>query len=145
MKITSELIETWKKSIIEIKVSDRWVTIWNGANFYVNNLPPDLNEKLMYVITAYNPGSEQRSEQENLDADRQLRARLEGIPFANWVESVGRSLSGSHTEYGCAVYGIDKEVADNLSEEFGQIGYYCFSNSGMSIYVKNKEDGFIPI
>ncbi len=145
MDVTPQLIEIWKKSIIEIKLPSRWAPIWDGANLYANNLPPDLNGKMMYVITAYNPGSEVRTDQENLDADRQLRTRVEKIPFANWLESVGRSLSGSHAEYGYAVYGIDKEVADKLSEEFGQIGYYGFSKSGMAIYVKDQEDGFIPV
>lgn len=144
MEITPQLIEIWKQSIIEIKLGDSWATLWDGAIFYANNLPPDLNGEL-YVITAFNPGSEPRSDQENLDADLRLRRRLEGIPYAKWLESVGRSLSGSHSEYGCAVYGIDKEVADKLSADFGQIGYYSFSNSGMAIYVKNQENGFVGI
>ena len=142
MRIDKELIDTWKASVIEIKVDSLWKVIWDGVNCVTRNYPDFVLGNELYVLTAYNPGSMIRDEEINIQANQELLQRITQVNGAQWLESVGRSLSGSHCEYGFAIFGVDKGEIDNLAIEFGQIGYYRFLGTAMEIFAKNSEDEF---
>lgn len=142
MGIDKDLLDTWKESMIEIKVDSRWAVIWDGQRCVNSDLSVFQSANVLYVVTAYNPGSVIRSEQANVKANQEMLERLKMLDGAQWVESVGRSLSGSHCEYGYAIYGVDKLEVDALALEFGQIGYYLFADGTLAIYAKNANDEF---
>lgn len=142
MVVNKDLLDTWKASVIEIKVDSLWKVIWDGLNCVTENLPDFVSDKELYVLTAYNPGSIIRDEQINVRANQELLQRINQVDNAGWFESMGSSLSGSHCEYGFAIHGAEKYVIDNLASEFGQIGYYRFLGASMAIFAKNSEDEF---
>lgn len=142
MEIGKDLLDTWRASVIEIKVNSLWKVIWNGRICITENLPDFVRNQELYILTAYNPGSIIQDEETNIKANQELFRRLERVIGAGWFESVGRSLSGSHCEYGFAIYGVQKSEIDGLALGFGQIGYYRFLGGDMAIFAKNSADKF---
>lgn len=145
MKINDALLTVWRQSIIQIRGNDDWITAWDGISYYREVLPKVLQDNEFYVITAYNPGGEPLEDQENLRRHEELRRRLDDIGDAHSFESVGKSLSGSHVEYGYAVFRVEKVLIDQLANEFGQIGYYRFTFEAMEVFAKGEDGTFILI
>lgn len=145
MKINDELISTWRQSIIQIRDGKSWPIIWDGAHYYREALPKDLQSSYFYVITAYNPGGEPLSEPDNVGRNKELGRRLDSLVNVGAFESVGKSLSGSHAEYGYAVFRAEKILIDQLANECGQIGYYRFTFETMEIFVKGEDGVFVLI
>ena len=135
-------MKTWKRSIIEIQRQCNWVTIWDGYLYHPDALPKEVDGESLYVVTAYNPGSVPLSEEENRIRDKRLFERVSGLGSVGIYVSVGRSLSGSHAEYGYAIYRVSKMTVDDLAREFGQIGYYRLTSSSMEIFALNGDGEF---
>ncbi len=145
MKLDEDLLKTWKMSILEIQRLCKWVTLWDGERYYSNAIPDEVSGESLFIITAYNPGSEPLSDQENAARDKELFSRISRLGSAGFFMSVGRSLSGSHTEYGYAIYRVSKDEVDQLAKEFGQIGYYRLTPKSMEIFALNDEGEFEQI
>lgn len=121
------------------------MTLWDGYLYYPAALPKEVEGQSLYIVTAYNPGSVPLPGEENEVRDKRLLARISSLGAAGLYVSVGRSLSGSHTEYGYAIYGVSKTAVDDLAREFGQIGYYRFTPSSMEIFALNRAGEFEQI
>ena len=145
MQPDEDLLETWKRSKIEIQRQCNWVTIWDGYLYRPEALPKELDGQPLYVVTAYNPGSVPLSEEENRIRDKRLLERVSSIGSAGIYVSVGRSLSGSHAEFGYAIYRVSKTMVDDLAREFGQIGYYRLTPCSMEIFALNGDGEFEKI
>ncbi len=136
------LLETWRKSVLEIQRFCKWVVLWDGASYHPERIPDEVGRGDLYIVTAYNPESKPLSDQENRDRDRRLFAQISSIGSAGSFVSVGRSLSGSHTEYGYAIYKVAKNDVDRLAREFGQIGYYRLTAKAMEIFALTDDGQF---
>lgn len=142
--ISPEILDTWRDSIIEIKVKSDWKVIWDGKNVNLDSIAESVANWDLYVLTAYNPGSVNLSDKENRHRNTALNSKIDGLSI-KYYESVGRSLSGSHCEFGFAIYGVDRVLIDRLANEFGQIGYYKFSVDSMTIYAVTSKGIFVAI
>ncbi|NNN19180.1 MAG: DUF3293 domain-containing protein [Acidimicrobiaceae bacterium] len=142
MQIDEGLMETWKRSVLEIQRFCNWSTLWNGERYFSDAVPKEVGGQDLYIVTAYNPGSDPLPEMENKSRDKQLFSRISSLGSAGSFVSVGRSLSGSHEEFGYAIYAVSKNEVDQLAKEFGQIGYYRFTPSSMEIYALDEYGEF---
>ncbi len=145
MQFDADLLETWKSSVLEIQHICRWITLWDGARYFPEAVPKEVEGQDLYMITAYNPGSEAISDEENKERDKRLFVGISKLASASMFVSVGRSLSGSHKEFGYAVYGVSKQDVDQLAKEFGQIGYYRFTASAMEVYALDQGGQFVKV
>ncbi len=142
MQPDEDLLETWKRSTIEIQRQCNWVTLWDGYLYHPEALPKEVEGQSLYIVTAYNPGSVPLSDAENRIRDKRLFTRVSSLGSTGIYVSVGRSLSGSHAEYGYAIYGVSKTMVDDLAREFGQIGYYRLTGSAMEVFALNGAGEF---
>lgn len=145
MEVSQNLLDTWKRSELQIQVSCKWLTLWDGERLYLDALPKEVEGRDIYILTAYNPGSEPLPDAENKKRDKELFQRLSSLGPLGLFTSVGRSLSGSHEEFGYAVFRVSKSDIDRLALEFGQIGYYRFSSGALQIFVLDENGEFVPI
>jgi len=72
-----------------------------------------------WVVTAWNPFSEELAPAENTGRHAELCQRLENDGLT-WLPAVGSSPDGGWAEESVAVVGIDLVVARSLGREFGQ-------------------------
>lgn len=142
--VSQELLSEWSNSIIEIKVNNDWRVIWDGENVNIHLFPDSVRHSDLFILTAYNPGSVKLSDQENQIRNTTLKAKFDSISIKGY-ESVGRSKSGGHCEFGYAVYGVGRDLINKLAIEFGQIGYYRFSMGNMIIYAVTDQGVFVAI
>lgn len=118
------------------------MTLWDGYLYHPEALPKEVEGQSLYIVTAYNPGSVPLSDAENRIRDKRLFTRVSSLGSTGIYVSVGRSLSGSHAEYGYAIYGVSKTMVDDLAREFGQIGYYRLTGSAMEVFALNGAGEF---
>ncbi|HSP19134.1 MAG TPA: DUF3293 domain-containing protein [Myxococcaceae bacterium] len=72
------------------------------------------------VLTAWNPGSVPRSEQENVAAQRVLVEALEGAGLVAWPAR-GESPGRDWVEESLCVLDLDREQARAMARRFGQV------------------------
>ena len=72
-----------------------------------------------WVVTAWNPFSEELAPDENARRHAELLARLEADGLV-WLPAVGSSPDGQWAEESMAVVGIDRETARALGRDFDQ-------------------------
>ena len=80
---------------------------------------PDPAGRVIYVITAHNPGGRIASDAANALAEAQLAAEI-GRRGLTWWPAAGGDPSWTHVEPGAAVIGVDEADAVALGAEFGQ-------------------------
>lgn len=80
---------------------------------------PDPEARVIYVITAHNPGGKIASDTANAAAETRLTAELERRRVT-WWPAAGGNPSWTHVEPGAAVIGIDETDAVALGAEFRQ-------------------------
>lgn len=142
--MTEDLVQTWKESVICLLDAGEWRVIWDGETYSPGSITSAAKFPL-YVITAYNPGSEPASDLENRLKDEELREAIGSIGGIQSFVSVGSSLSGSHCEFGYAVAGVTALQVDELARRFGQIGYYRFTESSMEIFAVDEDGKFVIV
>ncbi|TAN30448.1 MAG: DUF3293 domain-containing protein [Actinomycetota bacterium] len=145
MQFNGDLLETWKRSVLEIQHICRWITLWDGERYFPEAVPQEVEGQDLYIITAYNPGSEAISDEENDSRDRRLFARICALDSAGMFVSVGSSISGSHKEFGYAIYRVSKHDVDQLAREFGQIGYYKLTSTAMEVFALDQGGNYVKV
>jgi hypothetical protein len=77
----------------------------------------------VFVITAWNPGEQRPSREENETANEQLRRALVGRGLEP-CRAVGQDPSSPHYEESWAVTGLDDEASRDLGAAFGQTAVF---------------------
>ena len=104
-------------AIIEIEIAGRTQCV-RGPN--AEPLPVDAP---MFVLTAYNPGGEDRDDSLNEVSERALEHELSSDGAMFWP-ALGRSPDGSWSEPGVAVSGVDRTQACAYGDRYGQLAIY---------------------
>jgi hypothetical protein len=82
----------------------------------------------LHVITAWNPGDERPSREENDGANRALRAELEALNLAARglapLPALGSDPNSPHAEESWAVTGLDDRAARELGAKYGQVAVF---------------------
>jgi len=104
-------------AIIECEIDDRTCRLRGPA---AEPLPTD---EPIFVLTAYNPGGEDRADALNDAAQRALERELasEGATF--WP-AIGHSRDGSWSEPGVALERFDRSRACAYGTRYGQLAVY---------------------
>jgi hypothetical protein len=84
------------------------------------------------VITAWNPGSDRPSIEQNNQANDLLLVRLESYCDDIW-EADGFSTDRNHREPGFIAWGMNPEIGLQIAREFGQLAIFYFEASGTRI------------
>jgi hypothetical protein len=77
----------------------------------------------LHVITAWNPGDERPSREENDRANRALRAELEARGLAP-LPALGSDPNSPHAEESWAVMGLDDGAARELGAKYRQVAVF---------------------
>jgi hypothetical protein len=77
----------------------------------------------LHVITAWNPGDERPSREENDRANRALRADLVARGFAP-LPALGSDPNSPHAEESWAVTGLDDRAARELGAKYRQVAVF---------------------
>jgi hypothetical protein len=84
-------------------------------------------------LTAWNPGSEKLSEDENLDRQMELLSEIEARRL-NYL--VGYGERDEWREYSYLILGIDRQDASDLALKFEQNAYVWLDDTGVPTLVK---------
>lgn len=96
------------------------VLVRGGRRSLVAGVAPEtLPAACLFVITAENPGSEQRTAEENAARNAELEALLRAEGWTLW-SAQGEASDGSWSEAGFAVVGTSRGAIVALGERFGQ-------------------------
>ena len=111
-----EWLELWLRTQLLVHVEGRWVDL------DVDAPPPGLPFPIC-LVTARNPRAEERSTEENEQANAALEAELvrSAAPF---LPALGRARDGSWQEPGFAVSGLDEQEAQELGRRYGQLAVF---------------------
>jgi hypothetical protein len=77
----------------------------------------------IFVLTAYNPGGEDRADALNRASERALERELARQGSTFWP-ALGHSRDGSWSEPGVAVAGFDRPRACEVGDRYGQLAVY---------------------
>jgi hypothetical protein len=82
----------------------------------------------LHVITAWNPGDERPSREENDRANRALRAELEALNLAARglapLPALGSDPNSPHAEESWAATGLDDRAAREIGAKYGQVAVF---------------------
>ena len=127
----SELMELWAHVKVEMVVSGAELVLFDPLEGYRDlaaafGYGRAATGDRLYVITAWNPGAEEREARFNrLDQARMLlRLSRLGVGFFP-----SRGSADGWEEPGTAFFSASDELATSLARRFGQLGYYSFSRS----------------
>jgi hypothetical protein len=84
------------------------------------------------VITAWNPGPDRPSIEQNNQANDLLLARLKSYCDDIW-EADGFSTDRNHREPGFIAWGMNPEIGLQIAREFGQLAIFYFEASGTRV------------
>lgn len=86
----------------------------------------------LWIITACNPGGEQRAEEENARQNERLRHAVEAADWRFWA-AVGRNAEGTWQEASIAVAGAPPDAVLALAREFGQDAVFRLDEAGLAV------------
>lgn len=94
-------------------------------------VPPPAPGRVHGLLTAFNPGGQQQSGEENLARAAQLRARLAGLGL-HWHPAANSAADGGWPEPSCWLTDLDPDLLDGLAAEFGQAATVCVAADGIA-------------
>jgi hypothetical protein len=86
----------------------------------------------LHVITAWNPGDERPSREENDRANRALRADLEARGLAP-LPALGSDPNSPHAEESWAVTGLDDRAARALGAKYRQVAVFRITRERQTV------------
>jgi hypothetical protein len=104
-------------AVIECEIDGRTCALRGPS---AEPLPPG---EPIFVLTAYNPGGEDRADSLNEVSERALERELASEGAAFWL-AIGRSRDGSWSEPGIAVARFDRARACAYGARYGQLAVY---------------------
>jgi hypothetical protein len=97
----------------------------------------------LHVITAWNPGDERPSREENDLANRALRAELEALNLAARglapLPALGSDPNSPHAEESWAVTGLDDRAARELGAKYGQVAVFRITAARQTVLGCDEE------
>ena len=85
-----------------------------------------------WILTAWNPWSQETAPAENARLNRALQAELEALPVTFWP-AVGRARSGEWCEESFAVVGLTEAKALALGRRFEQNAIFVATEDGLMV------------
>jgi acetyl esterase/lipase len=114
VRLESQLADLWRRAVLEVQSEDGEVHPASIAK---------REGRAIHLVTAWNPGGEQRSAAANEAANAELEAELERRGL-RWLPATGRDESSSWAEPGFCVVGLDRVEAAELGRRYGQLAIY---------------------
>jgi hypothetical protein len=111
-----DLAQAYESALYEVLFPAGPVTFEVGEA----ELPGPYEAQSLTVVTAYNPGTQRPTLQENEAANARLRQRIERAGW-RWFPAAGYDPGRIHEEPSFAVLGLSEEEALALSAEFRQV------------------------
>jgi hypothetical protein len=87
---------------------------------------------VLYVLTAWNPGHERPTRDQNEGANRLLHHRLVERGLQP-IRAVGADPNSGHFEESWAVIGLDDREARAIGAEFGQVAVFRIANGTQTV------------
>ncbi len=123
--VRKELLEMYESSQVEMRPI--------GSQFWQEGAEAVRSRELAgVVITAWNPGEERPSMEENNRANDLLLKRLTTYCSDIW-EADGFSPDQTHRESGFIAWGMKPEIGLQIAREFGQFAVFYFEASGTRV------------
>ena len=93
---------------------------------------------VVHVLTAWNPGDERPSREENDDANEKLRIELVSRGL-NPCRAVGADPDSEHAEESWAVHGLSDDEARALGTAFGQVAVFRLTATGQAVLACSED------
>jgi hypothetical protein len=93
---------------------------------------------VVHVLTAWNPGHERPSREENDAANEELRIELESRG-PNPFQAVGVDPHSEHAEESWAVHGLSDDEARALGTAFGQVAVFSLTATGQAVLACSED------
>jgi hypothetical protein len=132
--MVDELWDLYAGALIDCEVDGR-VRCLRGPN--AGPLPADAP---IFVMTAYNPGGEDRDDCLNEVSERALERELSSEEVTFW-SAKGRSRDASWSEPGVAAAGLDRTRACAYGLRYGQLAVYELTED--AVHVVRSDDATI--
>jgi hypothetical protein len=130
--MVDELWDLYADALIECEIDGRTRCL-RGSN--ADPLPADAP---IFVMTAYNPGGEDRDDSLNEVSERALERELSSDDVTFWP-AIGTSPDASWSEPGVAVAGLDRSEACAYGRLYGQLAVYELTED--QVHVVRCRDG----
>jgi hypothetical protein len=89
-------------------------------------------EAPVHVVTAWNPASQERPEEENRAAQVRLEEELSALGAVFWP-AVGSDTRSDYREEGVAVVGLSEADASALAARYGQSAIYAWTPQAWAV------------
>jgi hypothetical protein len=120
---SSRLAEAYLKTIVTVEVNGQPVMLQASGLFA---------DQPVHVITAWNPGDDRPSAEENHRRDQELHLRLQGMGL-ELVRAIGSDPDSDHREEGWAVVGLSDDEARSVGTEFDQVAVFRLASGVQSV------------
>lgn len=114
------------------------VSIEEGGRLVAVGESSMVRESIVHVITAWNPGDERPTHEQNNAANRALHDLLTGRGL-HPRRAVGADPDSDHSEESWAVVGLDDHEARAIGASFGQVAVFRIAD-GMQTVLACTED-----
>ena len=114
MSQSPSVVELYLKTVITVQIDGEWVTSLDAGNRLGGR---------WHVITAWNPGDDRPTREENEKANGELLACLSAMGL-HPVRALGADPDSEHAEESWAVVGLSDKQARTLGAEFGQVAVF---------------------
>ncbi|MBK6608250.1 MAG: DUF3293 domain-containing protein [Leptospiraceae bacterium] len=120
LKISQELQTVYEQTNYRVILEHKEILLRVGVISEEMNLLLEESEKETYVfVTAANPYSVLKSEEENVRLTQKLEDKIKEKEYF-YIKGIGESPDGNWKEESFCILGIDLEEAKLLSKEFSQ-------------------------
>jgi hypothetical protein len=140
-ELTPKLLAAYRATWIDVDLPLETFTVPPADQGKALDLPEEL-QPWFVVITAFNPGSEALTDDENQARHAELwglvrsHAELWNVVRSvgdDCFQAVGRSEDGSWREESVAIVGVEEKRALALAQRFGQLAVFCVDEKGCEV------------
>ena len=129
--LDADLLEAYRATRVVVSLPEGDVVL-AAADEPAAPLPPALRPTA-WILTAWNPWSQETSPSENARRNHALEAALHALPVTFWP-AVGRSRTGEWWEASFAVVGLTAATAQALGQRFEQNAIFEATEDGLIVW-----------
>ena len=130
-ELTPKLLAAYRATWIDLDLPLGTFTVPPADQGKALDLPEEL-QPWFVVITAFNPGSEALTDDENQARHAELWGLVRSFGD-DCFPAVGRSEDGSWREESVAIVGVEEKRALALAQRFGQLAVFCVDEKGCEV------------